>query len=230
MKFKIILGFLTLLIVYSCFQQTSKNGQQINNGLNQHLGSKIGLKIENRVNRGAGFTDSEGNDYWLIHIASTITNDSTIPIQLQMAFSKKYDYPIEYGNQKFNIFLLPKVFALDGGTIVTDQAMFTDSMQIELLKYLENGDTPYMLNKTLKPGEKCVVAIGTQYPRPTKCAVFPNLLLLQSESANFQACENQLDQDKSTNPQLELGLKLDFRPGKTAEKCIIIPCGQISYK
>ena len=230
MKFRTILGLLIVLIGCSGNQQTSEGELPIEKGTNQDEVSNIGLKIENRINHGARYTASDSTDYWLIHIASTITNDSTIPIHLQMAFSREYDYPNEYGDQKFNIFLLPKVFALDGVTKVTEHSILTDSMQVEFRNYIGNGlDNPYLLNKTLEPGEKCVVPIGTQFPVSSNCGVFPNVLLSQSESANFQVCENQLAQDESTNPQLALGLKLDFRPGKTTEKCTIIPCGQISY-
>lgn len=219
-----------MLICCSCKQHSSEGKFPIEKGINKDEVLNLGLKIETRINRGARYTDLDSTDYWLIHIASSITNDSTIPIHLQMTFCREYDYPTEYGDQKFNIFLLPKVFAIDGGKILADNGMLTDSMQVEFRNYLVNGlGTPYIFNKTLEPGEKCVVPIGTQYPMTSNCGVFPNVLFSKSEIANFQVCENQFGQDESTNSQFALGLKLDFRPGKTPEKCTIIPCGQISY-
>ena len=203
---------------------------QIEDNPKQLLDLSKGLKIENRINHGARYTDSDSTDYWLIHIASTITNESTMPIQLELAFFNEYDYPTEYGSQKFKIFILPEVFAVDGASIIADNPFLTDRMQIEFRDYLGNGiDSPYRIKKIIQPGERCVIPIGTKYAVSFNCAVFPNLLLSQSDLANFPTCENLLVHNESTAPQLALGLKLDFRTGKTAEKCTIIQCGQIGY-
>jgi len=108
MKFRTIAGLLIVLIVCSCFQQTSKGGLQIENGPKQHPGSQSGLLIENDPNRGVSYTDSLGAKYNVRYIPITITNDSIIPIHLQIAFSKEYDYPIALGAEKFKVFLIPK--------------------------------------------------------------------------------------------------------------------------
>ena len=198
MKFRTIVGLLIVLIGCSCIQQPSNSG----------------LLIENGINRGISYTDSLGTNYSIRYIPITITNDSTIPIHLQMAFSKEYDYPIAYGNQKFKVFLMPKEWATDRGTI-------TDSMVVELKIYIEKP----LLNETIEPGEKYLLAIGTLYPNPAKISgVLPNLLFAQSNGDNFQSCDFLMDQDKSTNSKLALGLKLVFN-----ESCLIIPCGKISY-
>ena len=230
MKFRTIVGLLIVLFVCSCAQKPSEKVDQIEDDPNQHLDLSNKLKIENRVNRGARYTDSDSIDYWLIHIASTITNESTIPIQLELAFSNEYEYPTEYGNQKFKVFILPDVFAVGGVSIIAENPFLTDSMQVEIRDYLKNGiDSPYRIKKIIQAGESVVVSIGTQYAVSFSCAVFPNLLLLQSDFANFSACENLFVHNESSAAQLALGLKLDFRPVKTVEKCTIIQCGQISY-
>ena len=203
MKFGTIVGLFTVLIVCSCVQQKPKSG----------------LLIDNEINRGTGYTDSLGTYYNIRYIPITITNDSTIPIHLQMTFSKEYDFPIAYGGQKFKVIPLPKEWALDGVEI-------TDSLIKELPKYI---DKP-LLNETLEPDEKYVLAIGTLYSRPANCGVVPNALFLQNKRGLYYACDSLINHDKSTNSKLALELKLDFYPdGITKESCIIIPCGQISY-
>ncbi|MDN5204228.1 hypothetical protein QQ008_22745 [Fulvivirgaceae bacterium BMA10] len=212
MMFRTIVGFLIVLVGCSGNQQTSKGELQIENGPNQHLGSKSGLLIDNGINRGTSYTDSLGTDYNLRYIPITITNDSTIPVHLQIAFSKEYDYPAAYGDEKFRVFLLPKEWA--------DTITITNSMFDELKNYI---DRP-LLNETIEPGEKCVVAIGTLYSRPTNCGVLPNALFLQNKGDLYHECDGLINQDKSTNSQLALGLKLDL-----CGRCTLIPCGQISY-
>lgn len=219
MKFSTIVGLLIVMIVCSCAQQPSKNGQQTETAPNQHFKSKTGLKIEYKPNRGTGYTDTLGTKYNLRYIPITITNDSTIQIQIQFAFSNEYDYPSAFGDEQYKVFPMPKEWGLDGVEI-------TDSLINELKNYI---DKPFF-NKTLEPGEKCVLAIGTRY-RPTGLGIVPNVVFIQSESEIFQACDNLMNNDKSINPQFALGLKLDIylTQHRSPSSCMLIPCGQISY-
>ena len=98
MIFRTIFGLLIVLIVCSCFQQTSIDGLPIESR----------LRIENGINRGVSYTDSLGTRYNLRYIPITITNDSTFPIHIQIAFSNEYDYPTAYGDEKFKVFSFPK--------------------------------------------------------------------------------------------------------------------------
>ena len=223
MKFRTIIGLLIVLIGCSCIQKPSKSKWQIENGPNQHLGSKSGLRIDNDPNRGVSYTDSLGAKYNLRSIPITITNDSTIPIHIQIAFSIEYDYPTAYGDEKFNVFPFPKEFKPND---VTWDSVSYELGRSELRDLLDRGfETPYVLNETLEPSEKFVMSIGTLYPRPPKvCGVLPNELFAYSYRGIFPECDRFMKEDPSSNPQIALGLKLNFR-----ESCIIIPCGQISY-
>ena len=87
MILRTILGLLIVLIVCSCNQQPSKNGQQSENGTNQNLKAKSGLEIEYGPNLGTGHTDTFGTKYFYVHSTAIITNDSTIPIHLQFALA-----------------------------------------------------------------------------------------------------------------------------------------------
>ena len=153
MNFRTLLGILISLIIYSCAQHPSKKLNKVKDDSNKHTELTSFFKIENRINRGGRYTNSDSINYWLVHIASAITNISSILIELKMTFSEEYGYPSEYGDQVFNVFLLPRVFTLDEVTKVTGKATYTDSMQVRLLKYIEVGmDTPYRLIKTIEPG------------------------------------------------------------------------------
>ncbi|MDB4727897.1 hypothetical protein OAF63_03825 [Saprospiraceae bacterium] len=222
MIFRTITGLLILMVIGSCIYQPQKDEEQVKDDLNQQQGVKTGLKIEYGPNLGMIDEFTAGN---YIHITATITNDSTIPINLQMALSKEYDFPDSCGDNKYKIFLLPKEFTPDTATLY---GIIADGLGDFLNKCLEN---PYTLNKTLEPNEYIVITIGVLFSGSTKCSALPRAVFTQSDGHNFQACDSQMNLDKSTNPQLALGVKLDFYSGKgsTPVTCILYPFGQISY-
>lgn len=206
-----------MLIVCSCTLQTSKGARHLEDGPpNQHLGSISGLSIEHGGYRGTEYRDSQGTNYNLRYNPILVTNDSTIPIHVQIAFAKEYDYPTGYDNKQFKVFPLPKEWAQDG----TTDGMF-DQMWQEFEYYLEK---PF-LNATLEPSENLVFAIGTLYPQPPEVWwVVPNELFATSNDEMFPTCDWYLYEDPISNSEIALGLKLHLD-----QRCIIIPCGQISY-
>ncbi len=216
MKCRIIVGLLMGLIIYSCAQRTTKDVLQLEKGENQQLEAKSRLLIDHGGYRGSGYTDSLGTNYNLRVNPITITNGRTIPIQVQIAFSKEYDYPSAYGDEQFKVFPLPKEWAAD---------RTTDSQFKILFDKLPNFIDKPSLNETVEPGEKLVLAIGTLYPKPGETwSVVPNELFAHSNGGVFPTCDWNMKEDPSSNPEVALGLKLNFVGG-----CTIIPCGQISY-
>ena len=214
MIFRTILGIFSVLIVCSCHQQPSKSGVEIENYPKQHLVPKSGLLIDNGINRGISYTDSLESNYNFRYIPITITNDSTIRIHIQIAFSKEYNYPNPDSDEKFTLIPLPKEWALDGVGV-------TESMIDELPKYIAKP----LLNEIIEPGEKIVLSIGSLYPRPPKTTgVLPRTLFALSDTTTFSECDWLVEEIGSSNQQLLLGLKIIF-----GERCMIIPCGQISY-
>ena len=210
------------------FFNVTKNGP-FEKDPNQHLKLNTGLKIEYGPNLGMIDTFAAGN---YIHITATITNDSTIPIHLQVALSKEFDFPDSCRDNKYKVFLLPKELTPDTATLY---GKITDGLADFLDRCL---DDPYSLNKTLEPGEYAVITNGTLFPRLTNCATLPRAVFIQSDDQNFETCDSRMpvrpaggNQDGSTNPELALGIKLDFYSGKgsTPETCMLIPCGQVSY-
>lgn len=215
---------LIALIFCSCSQLKSKAGSKIEPSTNQRPESKTGLKFENRPPRGTGFTDSLGSEYGIVHIKTTITNDSTIPIHLQMALPIEYSYPIPDDYHKFKIVLWP------GLTEPPD--LYSDSTGGILENFTGNDlGSSNQFNQLLAPGEKYVVTIGTIFPRlPKICSVVAYSFLEYNEKRNYASCEWKMDEEHSTNPQLSLGLQVGFcTSGQNYERCMIITCGQITY-
>ena len=203
-----------VLWVCSCIQNPWKNGMQTDNNSDQFLEAKSGLLIENKINRGINYTDPQGIDYSIRYIPISITNDSTISIEVQITFSKEYNYPYPYNEERFKLIPLPREWAMDDTDI-------SESMTNEIASYIENP----VLNKTIKAGEQIVFAIGSLYPRPTNSTgVLPRRLFAQGETEIFENSDWSMEKNRSLNQQIPMVIKIIF-----GEKCTIIPCGHISY-
>lgn len=210
------------LIFCSCYQTKSIRELQIESGANQLPESKSGLKIDCSPTRGMGLTDSLGSKYGIIHVTNTITNDSTIPILLEIAFPTEFSYPI---SNAFKIVLWPGL---------TEPPHLYSDNQEWLRENLADDqlEASNQLNKLLAPGEKYVVTIATiQYPGPPKtCSAVAYTFLQYSERRNYSKCDWTLDQEDSTNSEFLLGIQVGFcTSGLNYESCRIITCGQITY-
>ena len=194
-------------------QHTTKDGQLTHSG----------LQIDNGTNHGLNYTDSIGSKFSYRYMPVTITNDSIVPIHIRIDLTNEYDYPNVYGNQKFRLFLLPKELMRDK---VTYDSVSYEIGDNEIRDFFDRDLNPsYSINKTIKPGKKCVITIGTLYPRPAKISgVVPNTLFALSDGEVLSTCDRLMKGDQFANSRIGLGLKLDFR-----ESCMIIHCGQISY-
>jgi hypothetical protein len=201
-----------------CVQRTPKSKHMNEHVDDKRVKFKSGLTIENGINRGTGYTDSLGTDYNIRYIPITITNDSTISVQLQINFSKEYSNPLASSNHDFNIISMEREWAVNGGKI-------TDSMFIELI-----ADIKYpLVKKILKPGEEFLLGIGTRYHRATGyVAPLPEVLFVQGDRDSFQLCDSLLFGERIES-NVALGLKLIFNRGQSNERCAIVPCGHISY-
>lgn len=220
MKLRNVIGLLVVIIFCSCIQQTVKNKQQTEPNINQQNVIKNGLLIENGINRGLAFTDSLGDKYAITYISINVANTDTVPVNFEFSLASEYNHPLATDREKYTLVLLSEEWTLDGVTI-------SDSLINKIPNYLKQRK----LNKTLKPGEETIFAIGTLRPSPAKiCVVLPNELFLNDRSNLYTDCDWQMNKRNTTNSQIEIGLKLDYSDKKgESTNCIIIPCGRVSY-
>ena len=200
---------------------------RIEDGTNQQP-PKSGLQIEYGPNLGTTHTDTSGTKLFYVHSTAIITNDSTVPIHLQFALSHEYELPTFCGDtNKYKVFLLPEELTPDTATIYNN---IVNGQHDFLNTPLEN---PTILNKTLNSGEYCVVTIGTLTPTPTNCASVPRAVFSHDNEGLYQKCDSQINQAISTDPQLEIAVKLEYYKGRKfippEDSCAVIPFGQISY-
>ncbi len=219
-----IIVLLITLIFCSCSQLKSKTGSKIEPSINQLPESKPGLSIKTTPTRGIGFTDSLGSEFFIGHVTNTITNDSTIPIHLQIDLPIEFSYPISDDSLKFKIVLWPG--------LREPPHLYSDSQGIVLESFTGNNlGSSNQFNQLLAPGEKYVITIGTIFPRlPRICSAFAYSFLEYRERENYSDCDWTMDEVHSTDPLLALGLQVGFcTSGLHYESCTIIPCGQITY-
>lgn len=220
-----ILWLLILLIGCSGNQQSSVSEIQETNNAAENLLS--GLNIEYGPNLGTGHTDTLGIKHLYLNATAIITNNNTIPIQLQFALSKEYAFPTLCGNEKYKVFLLPEELTPDTARIYNNITTGDDDFLNTF------SDNPQLLNKTINPGEYCVVTVATLNPNPKNCNAVPRAIFSYKNKDLYQTCEGQINEAISTDPQLEISLKLEFyKERKFIEPddgCVIIPFGQISY-
>ncbi len=221
-----IVVLLSALISYNCLQQKSIREQYKQPSTNQMPKSPTGLKIETTPTRGTAFIDSLGSEYFIVHVTNTITNDSTIPIEIQIDLPLEFSYPISGNYVNYKIIMWPK--------LTEPPLLYSDRQsQVKVMKKwtISNWETPNQFNKLLAPGENYVITIGTLANTETTniCSAVAYSLLTYSESRNYLDCNWALD-EKQTNPQMAMGLHVGFcTSGQHYESCTIITCGQISY-
>jgi hypothetical protein len=77
------------------------------------------------------------------------------------------------------------------------------------------------------------VTIGVLITQPNNCVAVPRAVFLHENLELHQRCDRSLNQAISTDPEFEIGLKLEYYNQRKFQGgddgCVIIPFGQISY-
>jgi hypothetical protein len=189
------------------------------------------------------YADINGKKYSYITFTTVITNDSTLPVQLKLNFSKEYAYPSPYNEQKFKLFLAPikeslqqqidfnhlsegsKKLLTPGSSSITLGNGF-----IEETKQFIDTYVPFTLDQTIDPNEKYLIKIGVLLDAEI---VNPGQLALISKGHMYPFFSHycEIDQIVSVNKPMSLFLGLDFfRTDRAVYKSFtVIPCGEISF-
>lgn len=204
-----IIYLVLVLCAFSCAQHP-----------NQSSAFSDQVHIDNGVNRGFFFENSTGIKNGLTYIPVSITNESGKTWELHLKFAEEYDFPDSSNNEKFQLVVLPEIWALDGVDI-------TDEMIKELPTYLQSE----RFSKEIKPKETMVLAIGTYRQVPSISSVpIPNELFIQSEKGLLNECAFYGPEEPVSDTSTALWLKLLVDINTDAPWCISVPCGQLICK
>jgi hypothetical protein len=141
--------------LYSCLNNQPKEHKYEKNFSSYSNSKKIlGVSIENGPRQGFQYFDSLGTEYTYRYITTTITNDSIVPIQLKISFSKEYNYLRSNDSLKSKVFLLPR-------ELTPDRQHYDNSISKELKTFLDKDvDNPISLDKRINPNEKLIMTFG----------------------------------------------------------------------
>lgn len=189
------------------------------------------------------YTDINGKKYSYITFTTVIANDSTLPVQLKLNFSKEYAYPAPYDEQKFKLFLVPIKGSLQqqidhnhlsegSKKLLTPRSssITLGNGFIEETKQFIEMYVPFTLNQTIDPNEKYLIKIGVLLDAEI---VNPGQLALISKGHMYPFFSHYCDinQIVSVNKPSSLFLGIDFfRTDRATHKSFtVIPCGEISF-
>lgn len=170
MKVKHFFNLVLLICLFGCSENSNERA-------NRSGPIQFGLYIENGPRQGFQYFDSTRTEYNYRYCTITITNDSLIPVNLEIYFPETAKTLINSSNSK--VFLLPR-------HLTPKEQHFDHSISKELKGFLDfEINKPEHLNKTLNPTEKCVLTFGvltdTKYPDPT--TPFDTKLLTSNENS-----------------------------------------------
>ena len=187
---------------------------------------KSGLSFEAGPNLGLRYNVDEGIYHSFIHTTTIIRNDSTIPIHLEIGLSEELAFPELCSDSIYQVILLPEALTPDTATIYNGLFGIED-----ILSIADQG--PPVLDKTLAPGEYCVVTIGVLNHATSNCGVVPRGVFAYEDQELYVNCDRLNNPNYKSHPQLDLAIKLEFYNQRKflppEDHCSIIACGQISY-
>jgi len=172
----------------------------------------FGAYIENGPRMGRIFRDSAGIRYFYCYTAATITNDSVLPMNLQIAFSKEYYQPTPINGQKF------KVFLQDTPTLSNTDIKAT-------------LNAPYAaFSKVIDPKGKCELHIGFLAEYSDEMNPIPFALFSKGHKLHYRSIpDDAVSEVPVTKDQLTLLLGLGFSHTGSDRSYSIIPCGKICF-
>jgi len=153
--------------VFSCSDNESK--KHLQNISEKHFG----ISIENGPRQGFQYFDSARCEYDYRYVTTTITNDSIVPVHLEIYFSEEYNSLRTHDSLNSKVFLLPRA-------LTPKRQHFDGSMSKELKDFLDTEiDTPISLDTTINPKEECVIRFGVltdiEYVDPMRIALITSI-------------------------------------------------------
>lgn len=195
-------------IIWSC----TDNDNNFKKSADVFLEKKCGITIENGPRQGFKYFNSLGTEYFYICKTTTITNDTTIPLDLSILFAKEYNNLRSSKGLTSKVFLLPR-------ELTSEKQQHDLSMSEKLKKFLNSNikaGNPF--NKTLNPTEKCIMTFGILTDMKNRLPNYFGLKLKVDELLNTRdSIKTKIPTDKSFSVPLIMYLDNPY----------VIPCGQI---
>ena len=209
MKLNSVFILLFACVLSACSDQATK----------EHLHKKhSGMYMDHGTQQGQYYHDPKGNTFFYRHITTTITNDSMVPLNLEIGFTTEYHYPAPFEEQSFKLFLLPE-------SLAGDQQDHEKVLRTFLDTALEK---PSALYKTIQPKQELNITIGILTNKnafaPTQLA-----LITKGHRPHFINHDSLISHKASTTNPLDLLFALDFNESDCPSCFSVIPCGKMTH-
>lgn len=201
--------FILTVVLYSCADKPSTQDKTT------EPNKYFGVQIKNHLPTGSIFIDSSGQRLGYRSIVADITNDTLVPINLQIEFPNKHIDLYPSTNNTCKVFLLPDSMTRE------KEYDYNDSLTKGLKLAIDEGIYESLtLKKVIKPGETYKLRLGFLISPDglTRAEIFSNghkhNLAIPDSAIKFSVNKSGID--------LLLGVTL-FNDYST------ISCGQISF-
>lgn len=176
-----------------------------------------GIYIDHGSMTGIWYSDRSGNIYNYRSVTSTITNDSTLPLHLDLSLPAKQYYPAPYSEQYYHIYIIPE--AISGEHIKNESKA--------LKEFLDSASSlNYTFRKIIPPKKELTLTIGVL---SSSKSLTPGQMALMSKEhkPHFVAHDSLITHAISEAKVLDLLFGIDFY--KPANTIHIIPCGKMWF-
>jgi hypothetical protein len=223
MPLKTIIALLFMFSLYACSNHPKQT---------KILGKRYkGVYLSDSGRQGRIYEDTNGNQYAYTYVTTIVTNDTLIPINMQMAFLNVY-----YQNgQSYKVILLPEIMTVEKQR---NEAFYNK----EVKDFINNNSkTLSKINQTISPNEVYHINVGVlcQYnkkddymgPQFSMFSDGHKLHNLFFPNDFISSQDSLLIASKKTKNQINLFLGLSFNPDKrdSLGSYSVIPCGQITF-
>lgn len=184
-----------------------------------------GVYIDNSLRYGRIYKDPKGMIYHYRYMKAILSNDSTLPLYVNIRFPNVSFSPASAMGKPFRVFLLPETMTPEN----QDDGIYRE----QVIPFLDAGPGSLMtVQKTIPPKESATFNFGFLADTGSHLDPLPISLLCKGHRQHFHAIpESAIAQALSSTNQLNLILALDFSMSSrdSSRPYALIPCGSLSF-
>jgi hypothetical protein len=201
--------FILIIILHSCFSKPTDSNKY------------FGVKIKSYGPTGSVYTDTVGKQFGFRSIMFEITNDTLIPVSLQIKLPNEFIDLKPLTDNKYKVFLLPDTMTRD-----KQYDFLTDNHQVKttLEKFLNKELYSTTLKKVIQPKETYKLRLGFLF---NSSGVVRAELFSKGHQHDLSIPEKEI-LSNSNNAGIDLIIGVYYNvPGKRCYS--LVPCGQLFY-
>lgn len=184
-----------------------------------------GVQITNKPPTGSIYTDSAKKEFAYRSINVYITNDSIIPVTLQIAFTNTYIELTPSTENKYKVFLLPDSMTAEKQYDFTvDNGHVSKGLEVFLKRELYSSA---MLKKVIAPHETYLLKLGFLFNN--RGGLTQAQLFSKGHRCSLAIPEKEVSLKDGNSKGIDLMLGVTLNSGTTYMGYSTISCGQLFY-